>query len=51
LLQREFTPKRLADLLHNTERAALLRVAQQAKQMRKTHAVHAIAASCEELAA
>jgi len=51
LLQREFTPNKLADLLQNIDRTTLLRVAQQAKQMQKNHAVHAIAASCEELAA
>jgi len=51
LLQREFTPDRLADMLQNIDRAALLCVAQQAKQMQKIHAVHIIAAACEELAA
>jgi len=51
LLQREFIPQKLADLLQNIDRSTLLRVAQQAKQMQKTHAVHAVVAACEELAA
>ncbi len=49
--QPELTPRRLADLLLNTGREALLQRALEAKKMEKTQAAREVAMACEELAA
>ena len=49
--QRDLTPEKLAETLQNTERPALLAVAQKAKALQKTNATGDIVAACEELAA
>ena len=50
LPQAELTPRGLADLLQKTERPALIACAQKARTLRKTEAVDALVAACEELA-
>ena len=50
LQQRDLTPGGLAQMLQNTERAALLQRAEQAKTMQKIEATAAVVAACEELA-
>jgi UDP-N-acetylglucosamine--N-acetylmuramyl-(pentapeptide) pyrophosphoryl-undecaprenol N-acetylglucosamine transferase len=47
--QTELTPEWLADLLKKTGRDALLEKALKARTMRKTEAVEAVVAACEEL--
>ncbi|MCL1960943.1 MAG: undecaprenyldiphospho-muramoylpentapeptide beta-N-acetylglucosaminyltransferase [Desulfovibrionaceae bacterium] len=49
--QRDLSAEKLAAMLQNTERRALLAVAQKAKSLQKTSAAGDIAAACEELAA
>ncbi len=49
--QNELTPARLAEMLQNTPREALLQRAIQAKTLRKVHATEAVVAACEELCA
>ncbi len=51
LPQRELTPQRLADMLRNMERNALMNKALEAKKMQKLDATNAVVAACEELAA
>ena len=51
LPQSELTPERLAQLLRQTTRAALLDCALKARQMEKTGATAEVVAACEELAA
>ena len=50
LPQAELTPERLAQLLQNMTRRALLDCATRARQLEKTGATQAVAAACEELA-
>lgn len=47
--QRELTPEKLAHMLQNTSRAALLERAQHAKSMQKLHATADVVAACEAL--
>jgi UDP-N-acetylglucosamine--N-acetylmuramyl-(pentapeptide) pyrophosphoryl-undecaprenol N-acetylglucosamine transferase len=49
--QASLTPKRLADFLQNTDRAALLQVAQNAYAQRKTTAAQEVVKVCEEVSA
>lgn len=49
--QRELSSQKLADMLQNTERPALLERALKAKNMQKIHATDAVVTACEELAA
>jgi UDP-N-acetylglucosamine--N-acetylmuramyl-(pentapeptide) pyrophosphoryl-undecaprenol N-acetylglucosamine transferase len=49
--QRELTAEKLAAMLQDTQRPALMAVAQKAKALQKTSATDEIAAACEELAA
>ncbi|MDR0274302.1 MAG: undecaprenyldiphospho-muramoylpentapeptide beta-N-acetylglucosaminyltransferase [Burkholderiaceae bacterium] len=50
IAQRDLSAERLADLLLNTERIALVQLGQNAKKMQKTEAVVEIVAACQELA-
>ena len=45
------TAEKLAEMLQNMQRAALLDVAQKAKTMQKIHATREVVAACEELTA
>ena len=49
--QRELSSQKLAEMLQNTERPALLERALKAKNMQKIHATDAVVTACEELAA
>jgi UDP-N-acetylglucosamine--N-acetylmuramyl-(pentapeptide) pyrophosphoryl-undecaprenol N-acetylglucosamine transferase len=49
--QRELDAGKLAQTLQNTERMALIAIAQKAKSLQKTSATDEIVAACEELAA
>ncbi len=49
--QHELSSQKLADMLQNTERPALLERALKAKNMQKIHATDAVVTACEELAA
>ncbi|MBP8161935.1 MAG: UDP-N-acetylglucosamine--N-acetylmuramyl-(pentapeptide) pyrophosphoryl-undecaprenol N-acetylglucosamine transferase, partial [Ottowia sp.] len=49
--QRDLTPQRLAEMLQNTERSALVQHALEAKKMQKIHAVEDVVTACEELTA
>lgn len=49
--QRELSAARLAEWLQQFDRGALLKVAQNARQLQKPHATDDIVAACEELAA
>ena len=49
--QRDLTPERLAEMLQNTERSALVQHALEAKKMQKIHAVEDVVTACEELTA
>ena len=51
IAQHDLTAQKLADLLQNTERLALVNIALQAKKMQKTEATAQIVAACEELTA
>jgi len=51
LPQSELSPERLADMLRNMERNALMNKALEAKKMQKLDATNAVVAACEELAA
>ncbi|WOI45719.1 undecaprenyldiphospho-muramoylpentapeptide beta-N-acetylglucosaminyltransferase [Acidovorax sp. BLS4] len=48
--QRDLTPEWLAKLLQNSERDALVDIAQKAKNMQKINATREVATACEELA-
>jgi UDP-N-acetylglucosamine--N-acetylmuramyl-(pentapeptide) pyrophosphoryl-undecaprenol N-acetylglucosamine transferase len=50
MAQSELTPQVLANMLQKTERAALVDIGLQAKNMQKTEATAQIVAACEELA-
>jgi UDP-N-acetylglucosamine--N-acetylmuramyl-(pentapeptide) pyrophosphoryl-undecaprenol N-acetylglucosamine transferase len=50
LPQTEMTPEKLAQLMQNTDRATLLRWAEQAQRLAKTDATTQVVAACEELA-
>ena len=49
--QRDLTPEKLAKMLQEIERAALINRALQAKKMQKIEATASVVAACEELAA
>ena len=49
IAQSELTPQILANMLQNTERAALVNIGLQAKMMQKIEAVAHIVTACEEL--
>ena len=49
--QRELSSQKLAEMLQNTERPALLERALKAKNMQKIYATEAVVTACEELAA
>ena len=49
--QSELSPEKLAQLLQQASRPALLERAAKAKQMEKTGATEQVVAACEELAA
>ena len=51
LPQAAMTPEKLAHLLQNTERPALIQCGLEAKKMQQLHATDAVVAACEELAA
>jgi UDP-N-acetylglucosamine--N-acetylmuramyl-(pentapeptide) pyrophosphoryl-undecaprenol N-acetylglucosamine transferase len=51
LPQADMTPEKLAGLLQNTERTALIQCGLEAKKMQQLHATDAVVAACEELAA
>lgn len=51
LPQAAMTPEKLATLLQNTERTALIQCGLEAKKMQQLHATDAVVAACEELAA
>jgi UDP-N-acetylglucosamine--N-acetylmuramyl-(pentapeptide) pyrophosphoryl-undecaprenol N-acetylglucosamine transferase len=51
LPQAAMTPEKLAHLLQNTERSALIQCGLEAKKMQQLHATDAVVAACEELAA
>jgi UDP-N-acetylglucosamine--N-acetylmuramyl-(pentapeptide) pyrophosphoryl-undecaprenol N-acetylglucosamine transferase len=51
LPQAAMTPEKLAHLLQNTERPALIQCGLEAKNMQQLHATDAVVAACEELAA
>ncbi len=48
--QRDLTAEKLAEMLQNTERSSLERLALKAKLLQKTHATDDIVAACAELA-
>jgi UDP-N-acetylglucosamine--N-acetylmuramyl-(pentapeptide) pyrophosphoryl-undecaprenol N-acetylglucosamine transferase len=48
--QRELTPEWLAQLLRTVDRPELIRRAEAAKKMQKTHATEEVVTACEELA-
>ncbi len=49
IAQNQLTPEKLAAVLQNTERAALLNIGLEAKKMKKTEATACIVAACEAL--
>ena len=49
--QRDLSPEALAQMLQNTERLALVGIAQKANLLKKINATDDIVAACEELAA
>ena len=49
LPQRDMTPQKLADMLQNMERKALVNRALEAKNMQKTNATNEVVAACEAL--
>jgi UDP-N-acetylglucosamine--N-acetylmuramyl-(pentapeptide) pyrophosphoryl-undecaprenol N-acetylglucosamine transferase len=51
LPQANMTPEKLASLLQNAERSALIQCGLEAKKMQQLHATDAVVAACEELAA
>jgi UDP-N-acetylglucosamine--N-acetylmuramyl-(pentapeptide) pyrophosphoryl-undecaprenol N-acetylglucosamine transferase len=49
--QKQLTAEKLAEMLQNTERSALIERARNAKMMQKIQATHEMVATCEELTA